>query len=40
MKERYLEPEMEIVELSGNVLTNSTEFIPDVQSLSETWITM
>ncbi len=36
MKEKYTQPEIEIVDLPGDVLTagNSTEFVPDTQSWS------
>lgn len=29
MKEKYMEPEMVITDLSDDVLTNSTEFVED-----------
>lgn len=32
MKEKYMEPEMVITDLSDDVLTSSTEFVEEVES--------
>ena len=29
MKEKYMQPEMIIIDLLGDVITSSTEFVPD-----------
>lgn len=36
MKENYLQPSIEIIDLSGEVITNSnsTQFVPEVQDLT------